>query len=96
MQVALQLEKSVNQALLDLHKVADSKGDAQVSVIIYEYYLHKKLASSSFLATTCRFVVGPLKLPYNLLRQFYLFFGPNCRLLSRVSDIGPLGPLVIM
>ena len=30
MQVALQLEKSVNQSLLDLHKIADGHGDAQV------------------------------------------------------------------
>ena len=30
MQVALQLEKTVNQSLLDLHKVADGHGDAQV------------------------------------------------------------------
>lgn len=30
MQVALQLEKTVNQSLLDLHKVADSHKDAQV------------------------------------------------------------------
>lgn len=34
MQVALQLEKSVNQSLLDLHKVADSHRDAQVITII--------------------------------------------------------------
>ena len=31
MKVALQLEKNVNQALLDLHQVADSKEDVQVS-----------------------------------------------------------------
>ena len=30
MQVALGLEKSVNQSLLDLHAVADSHKDAQV------------------------------------------------------------------
>lgn len=30
MEAALALEKAVNQALLDLHKVADSHGDAQV------------------------------------------------------------------
>lgn len=34
MQVALQLEKSVNQSLLDLHKVADGHCDAQVITII--------------------------------------------------------------
>ncbi len=31
MQCALQLEKKVNQALLDLHKVASQKGDPHVS-----------------------------------------------------------------
>lgn len=30
MEAALQLEKTVNQSLLDLHKVADTHGDAQV------------------------------------------------------------------
>ena len=30
MQAALALEKTVNQALLDMHKVADTKGDAQM------------------------------------------------------------------
>lgn len=34
MQVALQLEKTVNQSLLDLHKVADSHKDAQVKHVI--------------------------------------------------------------
>ena len=32
MQAALALEKSVNQALLDLHKVAASHGDEQVGL----------------------------------------------------------------
>ena len=32
MQAALELEKTVNQALLDLHKVADANGDFQVSL----------------------------------------------------------------
>lgn len=31
MQTALSLEKNVNQALLDLHKIADKHGDAQVN-----------------------------------------------------------------
>ena len=31
MQVALELEKTVNQALLDLHKIADKHGDFHVS-----------------------------------------------------------------
>ena len=30
METALELEKKVNQSLLDLHKVADSHGDFQV------------------------------------------------------------------
>ena len=34
MQCALQLEKNVNQALLDLHKVASDKGDPHVSSTI--------------------------------------------------------------
>ncbi|KAL4227044.1 fts3-like protein [Mactra antiquata] len=34
MEAALALEKSVNQSLLDLHKIADSHGDAQVSTHI--------------------------------------------------------------
>jgi len=33
MQVALTLEKNVNQSLLDLHGVADKHGDAQVGTI---------------------------------------------------------------
>ncbi len=32
MQAALALEKNVNQALLDLHGVAETKGDAHVSI----------------------------------------------------------------
>lgn len=32
MEAALQLEKTVNQALLDLHKLADQHGDAQVCI----------------------------------------------------------------
>ena len=33
MQAALELEKTVNQALLDLHKIADRHGDFQVSLV---------------------------------------------------------------
>ena len=32
MQAALELEKTVNQALLDLHKIADKHGDFHVSI----------------------------------------------------------------
>lgn len=35
MQVALSLEKSVNQSIIDLHKVASSHNDAQVYKYIY-------------------------------------------------------------
>ena len=38
MQTALALEKSVNQALLDLHKVAASHGDEQVGNGMMEIY----------------------------------------------------------
>lgn len=39
MQVALSLEKSVNQALLDLHEVASSHKDAQVSRKFFEPFV---------------------------------------------------------
>ena len=49
MQAALQLEKNVNQSLLDLHKVADKYNDYQVLVLsrflmiyIYLYIFLKK------------------------------------------------------
>merc|ERR1739838_647879 len=43
MQVALQLEKSVNQALLDLHKIADGHGDAQMCDFIESEYLEEQV-----------------------------------------------------
>ncbi|MCJ0188286.1 ferritin [Clostridioides difficile] len=43
MQVALSLEKSVNQSLLDLHKVADSHGDAQMCDFIETEYLEEQV-----------------------------------------------------
>nr|AAQ12076.1 ferritin-like protein [Pinctada fucata] len=43
MQVALQLEKSVNQSLLDLHKVADTHGDAQMMDFIESEYLEEQV-----------------------------------------------------
>jgi len=43
MQVALGLEKSVNQALLDLHKVADSHNDAQMTDFIEGEYLQEQV-----------------------------------------------------
>ena len=39
MQAALQLEKTVNQALLDMHKLADNKDDAQMCDFIEANYL---------------------------------------------------------
>merc|ERR1719402_864854 len=43
MQTALALEKSVNQALLDLHKIADSHGDAQMCDFIENEYLSEQV-----------------------------------------------------
>lgn len=43
MQVALGLEKSVNQALLDLHAVADSHRDAQMTDFIEGHYLQEQV-----------------------------------------------------
>lgn len=45
MQVALGLEKSVNQALLDLHAVADSHKDAQMTDFIEGNYLQEQVES---------------------------------------------------
>ncbi|KAL3883538.1 hypothetical protein ACJMK2_029794 [Sinanodonta woodiana] len=44
MEVALDLEKSVNQALLDLHKVADSHGDPQMTDFIEHEYLEEQVS----------------------------------------------------
>jgi len=43
MQAALALEKNVNQALLDLHKTADSHGDAQMMDFIEGNYLTEQV-----------------------------------------------------
>ncbi|XP_070567215.1 soma ferritin-like [Ptychodera flava] len=43
MQAALALEKNVNQALLDLHKIADSHGDAQMCDFIETEYLTEQV-----------------------------------------------------
>ncbi|KAL3883536.1 hypothetical protein ACJMK2_029792 [Sinanodonta woodiana] len=45
MEVALDLEKSVNQALLDLHKVAESRGDPQMMDFIEHEYLEEQVSS---------------------------------------------------
>jgi len=43
MQVALQLEKSVNQSLLDLHKVCASHDDAQMADFLETEYLEEQV-----------------------------------------------------
>lgn len=43
MQVALSLEKNVNQSLLDLHKLADSKGDSQFCDWLESNYLTEQV-----------------------------------------------------
>ncbi|KAM6957455.1 ferritin, middle subunit-like [Aplochiton taeniatus] len=43
MQCALQLEKKVNQALLDLHKVASDKGDPHMCDFIETHYLNEQV-----------------------------------------------------
>jgi len=43
MKAALALEKNVNQALLDLHKLADSHGDAQMCDFIEANYLTEQV-----------------------------------------------------
>jgi len=43
MQVALGLEKSVNQSLLDLHKVADSHNDAQMTDFLEGEFLKEQV-----------------------------------------------------
>merc|ERR1711970_1501470 len=43
MEAALQLEKTVNQSLLDLHKCADSKGDAHLCDFIEAEYLGEQV-----------------------------------------------------
>jgi len=45
MQVALGLEKSVNQSLLDLHKVATAHKDAQMYDFIEGHFLHEQAES---------------------------------------------------
>nr|QDP42482.1 ferritin [Sinohyriopsis cumingii]QYF11585.1 ferritin [Sinohyriopsis cumingii] len=45
MQAALQLEKNVNQSLLDLHKVASSHGDEQLCDFIEGEFLQEQVGS---------------------------------------------------
>lgn len=45
MEAALHLEKTVNQSLLDLHKVADTHGDAQVCFFErFEFLYHQSVS----------------------------------------------------
>eukprot|EP00178_Gracilaria_changii_P017960 TRINITY_DN51258_c0_g1_i1.p1 TRINITY_DN51258_c0_g1~~TRINITY_DN51258_c0_g1_i1.p1 ORF type:complete len:170 (-),score=30.03 TRINITY_DN51258_c0_g1_i1:367-876(-) len=50
MHEALALEKNVNQALLDLHKTADSHGDAQMCDFIESHYLTEQVEAINELA----------------------------------------------
>ncbi|GAA6076195.1 ferritin, middle subunit-like, partial [Tachysurus ichikawai] len=43
MQCALKLEKTVNQALLDLHKLALDKGDAHLCDFLETHYLNEQV-----------------------------------------------------
>jgi len=43
METALSLEKTVNQSLLDLHKIADCHGDAQMADFIEGEYLEEQV-----------------------------------------------------
>jgi len=43
MEAALELEKTVNQSLLDLHKVSDSKGDAHLCDFLESEYLTEQV-----------------------------------------------------
>ncbi|ESP04129.1 hypothetical protein LOTGIDRAFT_207566 [Lottia gigantea] len=61
MQVSLQLEKKVNQSLLDLHKIADTHDDAQMTDFIEGKFLDEQVESikeiSNYIASLKR--VGP-------------------------------------
>uniref|UniRef100_A0A646QDE4 Ferritin n=1 Tax=Hemiscolopendra marginata TaxID=943146 RepID=A0A646QDE4_9MYRI len=43
MQAALELEKTVNQSLLDLHKLSETHGDAQMADFIETHYLTEQV-----------------------------------------------------
>nr|ACL14179.2 ferritin [Eisenia andrei] len=45
MQTALELEKNVNQSLLDLHKVAAAHNDAQMTDFLEEHFLEEQVES---------------------------------------------------
>jgi len=50
MKDALELEKRVNQSLLDLHKIADGHGDAQMCDFLETHYLTEQVEASNELA----------------------------------------------
>lgn len=50
MEAALQLEKTVNQSLLDLHKVASDKGDTQMCDWLETHYLTEQVEAIKKLA----------------------------------------------
>lgn len=50
MKAALELEKHVNQALLDLHKIADGHGDAQMCDFLEANYLTEQVEAINELA----------------------------------------------
>lgn len=60
MQAALDLEKHVNESLLDLHKVADKNGDPQV-----------RTNQISFVAMIYSLLIGLLA--YEVLQYYYLY-----------------------
>lgn len=45
MQTALEMEKNINQALLDLHKVASAHGDPQMTDFLETHYLKEQVES---------------------------------------------------
>lgn len=57
MQVALQLEKNVNQALLDLHQVADRNEDAQMSDFL-DGFLEEQVESINQIAKFVKQIKG--------------------------------------
>jgi ferritin heavy chain len=50
MQAALELEKTVNQALLDLHKIAGDNGDAHMCDFLETHYLNEQVEGIKELA----------------------------------------------
>merc|ERR1719460_1342481 len=53
MQTALDLEKHVNQALLDLHKIAENHGDSQMTDFIEGEFLKEQVEGIEQVANYC-------------------------------------------